>query len=71
MLKTLYKRDSKGKTRQYAVEVSGNKYRTIAGLVDGKKVTSAWTECFGKNIGKANETSDAEQAQFEALSPAS
>ena len=65
-MKTLYKIDTKGKTRQWSIEVLGDKYRTISGLIDGEKVTSAWTVASPKNVGKANETTSEEQAQFEA-----
>jgi len=41
-------------------------YRTITGFEDGVKTKSAWTECFSKNVGKTNETSDVEQARKEA-----
>ncbi len=65
-LSTLYKRSSTGKTTEWTIEVEGNKYRMITGFIDGKKTTSEWTECFGKNVGKANETSDIGQALAEA-----
>lgn len=61
--KTLYKTDQLGKIRIWTIEIDGNKYRTISGLLDGEKVTSNWTEVFGKNAGRSNETSDEEQAQ--------
>jgi len=48
------------------MEIEGNKYRTISGLLDGKKVTSAWTKVEGKNIGRSNETTPDEQALLEA-----
>lgn len=67
MFKTLYKTTTVGKVQQWQVEVDGNKFRTISGQKDGKLVTSNWTVCTGKNIGKANETSPEEQAQAEAL----
>lgn len=41
---TLYKRDSKGKVREWRLEVEGPRYRTVAGLQDGKQVTSEWRE---------------------------
>jgi DNA ligase-1 len=65
-MKTLYKIDSKGKTRQWSIEVLGDKYRTISGLIDGEKVTSAWTVATPKNVGKINETTPEVQAQLEA-----
>lgn len=48
------------------MEVDGNRYRTISGQKDGKKVTSEWTTCAGKNIGRSNETTPAAQALAEA-----
>lgn len=66
-MKTLYKVDTKGKTRQWSIEVIGDKYRTISGLVDGEKVTSAWTVATPKNVGKSNETTSEQQAILEAL----
>ena len=65
---TLYKRTSTGAIQQWTMEVEGNKFRTISGQVNGKLVTSEWTECFGKNIGRANATTDSEQAMAEATS---
>ena len=65
-LGTIYKRTETGKTQEWTIEVVGNKYRTISGQTDGKKVISEWTECFGKNVGRANETTDKEQAVKEA-----
>jgi DNA ligase-1 len=62
---TLYKRDSKGKIRVWFMELDGDHYRTTAGLQDGQLVTSEWTVAKPKNVGKANETSGAEQAQAE------
>lgn len=65
-MKTLYKKDSKGKTRVWSIEVLGDKYRTISGLIDGEKVTSGWTVATPKNIGKLNATTPEEQAALEA-----
>jgi DNA ligase-1 len=65
-LSTLYKRATTGKITEWTIEVEGNKFRTIAGFTDGKKTTSAWTECFGKNVGKKNGTSPEQQALAEA-----
>ena len=65
----IYKKDSTGKIRTWCMELDGNKHRTIAGVQGGNLVTSKWTVAVGKNIGKANETSDDEQAlnEIEAL----
>lgn len=62
---TLYKKDSKGKVREWRMELDGNQYRTIAGLQDGEQVTSGWTTVNGKNVGRANETTAEEQAKVE------
>lgn len=65
-LPTLYKKSSTGKTSQWTIEVKDNCFRTISGFTDGEKVTSAWTCCEGKNIGKSNETTPDSQALAEA-----
>lgn len=39
----LYKEDSKGKTRVWWIEQDGDKYRTHAGIFEGKIVTAEWT----------------------------
>ena len=72
-LPSLYKRDSKGKIRVWQIEVgySNDDYagtRTVAGLEDGKKVTSEWNLSEAKNIGKINSTTAYTQAQAEAKS---
>jgi ATP-dependent DNA ligase len=46
--------------------VDGNKYYSITGQQDGKKIENEPTVCEGKNIGKKNETSPSEQACSEA-----
>ena len=61
-LSKLFKRTSVGKIQEWWMEVEGDKYRTISGQQDGKKVTSAWTTAKGMNIGKSNETTPEEQA---------
>jgi len=65
-LETIYKSTKGGKVQEWTIEVVGNKYRTISGQTDGKKVTNEWTYCYGKNEGKANATTDKEQALKEA-----
>jgi DNA ligase-1 len=66
---TLYKLDSKGKVRVWYAETGtdGARWglRSIAGLEDGKKVTSEWTFVEQKNVGRSNETSLEEQATSE------
>lgn len=65
---TLYKIDTKGKVREWRMEVEGNRYRTIAGLQNGKQVTSEWTIAEAKNAGRANATTAEEQAIAEVQS---
>jgi len=62
----LYSRDSKGKVREWKIEVQGNSYRTISGLINGEKVISEYTVCKPKNVGKKNETTAEQQAVLEA-----
>jgi len=64
--KTLYKRTTVGKIQEWTIEVVGDKYRTISGQQDGKKITNNWTTCYPKNVGKANATTGESQAQNEA-----
>jgi DNA ligase 1 len=64
-MRTLYKYDTKGKLRIWKMEIQGDKYRTIAGLADGKQTTSAWTVAEPKNVGRANETTGEQQALAE------
>jgi len=62
----LFKRDNKGKIRIWFMEQSGACHRTVSGLLDSEKlVTSKWTECVRKNIGRSNETTAEEQATRE------
>jgi DNA ligase-1 len=63
---TIYKKTKGGKTQEWTVEVDADKYRTISGQTDGKKVTSEWTVCTPKNVGRANATTGEEQAIVEA-----
>jgi len=65
-LPTLYKRTTTGATQSWEIEVEENKFRTISGQLDGKKITNNWTVCQGKNVGKKNATTGAEQALKEA-----
>lgn len=57
----LYKKDSKGNTRVWWLEYDEVGYRTHAGILDGKIVVSKPTLCEAKNVGRANETTVAEQ----------
>ena len=62
---TLYKIDSKGKIREWFMEVQGSQYRTYSGLEHGKQVISEWHKAEAKNTGKANATTDEQQAHAE------
>ncbi len=65
---TLYKKDSKGKIREWSIHVEGNSYWTVTGQKDGKMITHQPKYTVGKNIGKSNETTPEEQAVLEAQS---
>ena len=65
-LETIFKKTKTGATQEWTIEVVGNKYRTISGQTDGKKIINEWTVVYGKNTGKLNETTDYEQALKEA-----
>lgn len=67
-LPTLYKKTATGAIQIWEIEIIDNKYRTNSGQKDGKIITSEFTVCKGKNIGKKNETTDAQQAILEAKS---
>jgi ATP-dependent DNA ligase len=66
-LDTIYKKTKTGATQEWTIEVSDNKYRTHSGQVGGQITTNAWTIVYGKNEGKANGTTDNEQALKEAI----
>jgi len=66
-LPTLYKRTTLGKIQEWTIQVVGDKYRTISGQQDGKKITNNWTTCYPKNVGRANATTGEEQAVNEAV----
>ena len=66
-LDTIYKKTKTGATQEWTIEVVGNKYRTHSGQVGGQITTNEWTVVYGKNVGKANETTDKEQAIAEAV----
>jgi DNA ligase-1 len=61
----IYKRDTAGKIRTWQFEVTGDSYRTIAGIQGGALVTSGWTKCEPKNVGRANMTTAQDQALAE------
>jgi DNA ligase-1 len=64
--KRLYSRRSDGGLQIWELELNGNKYRVTSGAVGAKQHTNEWTECQGKNMGRANATTPAEQAAAEA-----
>lgn len=61
----IYSKDSLGNIRVWYMEQDGDRYRTIAGMLEGEKVISAFTKAEGKNVGKSNETLGDEQAKSE------
>lgn len=65
MKQTIYKLDTKGKTRFITISVEGNTIIQESGLLDGKSVTNV-SQCEGKNTGKSNQTTAEEQAIVEA-----
>lgn len=67
-LPPLYSRRSDGKVQIWEKEVVDNRHRSHSGIMDGEIVTSEWTVCSGKNVGRANETSAHQQAVAEAKS---
>ena len=64
---TIYKKTSTGATQIWYQEISedGSSFRTVSGQIDGKKVTSGWSLCEPKNVGKANATTVQEQCILE------
>lgn len=58
----LYNKNKSGKIIEWDIEVDNDKYRTITGQVGGTLITSNWTTCKGKNIGRSNETTSNQQA---------
>ena len=66
-LPTLYKETTVGKVQTWQIVVDGDKYRTISGQQDGKKIQNNWTTCLPKNVGRANATTGEEQAIKEAV----
>lgn len=65
-MKRLYSRRSDGGLQTWDLEVKGDSYRVSSGKLDGKQHTNDWTKCVGKNLGRANATTPAEQATAEA-----
>jgi DNA ligase-1 len=67
-LPTLYSRTSDGRVQTWTMQIDGANYRTVTGYIDGARVESKWKAAKGKNPGKKNATTDAEQALSEAQS---
>src|SRR5581483_5306976 len=67
-LPTLYSRRSDGKIQIWEKEVDGDKHRSHSGIIDGEIVTSEWTVCYARNIGRTNATTAEQQALSEAKS---
>ena len=65
-LQTLYKIDSQGRLREWTMNVDGNKFYAIKGLVEGKTTQDKPTTATPKNVGRSNETTATAQARFEA-----
>lgn len=65
----LYSRTSAGSIQVWWTEQQEQYYRTVTGKDGGVMIESEWTECFGKNVGKKNETSAVDQCtkEIEAL----
>ena len=66
MFPTLYKLDTKSRLREWTIHVDMDKYWTVAGLIDGKKVTNDPIYAKPMNVGRANETNSTQQAISEA-----
>lgn len=64
-MRTLYGKDSKGELRVWSIYTEGAEVVVKHGKLGGKITEKRYT-AEGKNIGKANETSDSEQAVLEA-----
>ena len=65
-LPTLYSLTATGATQQWTIHIEGNQYWTEAGQVGGTITKHSPIDCFGKNQGKKNQTSNEEQAIAEA-----
>lgn len=68
ILKTLYKKDSRGNVIEWSIYVKGSEYWAEYGIQGGKRRIDKPTKCVGKNIGKKNETTPEHQALKEASS---
>lgn len=66
-LPILYSRTNTDSIQTWSIEIFENKYRTHYGQLNSDKIqTTEWTLCEGKNTGKKNATSDADQSLKEA-----
>lgn len=65
-LPILYAEGNNGKILEWQVEIEGNRFRCTHGSQGFQHVTDEWTICEAKNVGRANATTAAEQAQLEA-----
>lgn len=65
MLPTLYKKDSTGSIRVWAVQVEDDEVVVSHGLLGGAVVENR-TRCVAKNVGRANATTPHQQAMAEA-----
>jgi DNA ligase-1 len=65
---TLYKKSSTGKIQQWTISVADTTITTVHGQVNGKLQETSDVISEGKNIGKKNETTAAQQAEAEAQS---
>lgn len=63
-MRTLYKKDSKGKIRQWTISTIDDELCQKSGIVDGKMVEHSKL-CKPKNVGKSNQTTGSEQAILE------
>lgn len=62
---TLYKIDENDAIREWYMELKADGYRTYSGIQGGKTVVSKWKVAKAKNVGKANEVNEFEQARLE------
>lgn len=66
--KTLYSLDKAGNPIQWTITWEDDWYYTTSGRCDGQLTVTEKTYCKGKNKGRANETTDAEQCDKEVQS---
>lgn len=66
--KTIYKKDTKGKTRFLHVYTEDADLVQESGVVGSENTIEHRSTCTGKHVGKSNETTPEEQAELEAAS---